>query len=319
MSAYGSVPALDPNDPRLTQHLIPSEPTFTDPVASALYSAGFSRRALRVEHCGEYKSQRCEDGHVTRRHRFCGTRTCVGDSCAKRLAETLTESFRLAADHRIRAAKRGTVPSRFTFVDFRYECEHTQEAIHSLASAILDHIARVERGNPYLSLLTYAAGLDDSGDLVFRILLFDANIDPEVLRHDFGAKSADVHVVPIHSVHRFLPLLFAVAIPQSESLRAAMEVAFIGIRRLRTIGHFDRPEMEELSVEEGDGKTSTNNSDLDDSQDGVESSPPDPPTSPQRHKSCPICHKRIVEESGWMPRHFPPPTPERTTFYPSPG
>jgi hypothetical protein len=113
-----------------------------------------------------------------------------------------------------------------------------------------------------------------------------------------------------------LPLLFAVTIPKSDDLRAAMELAFLGIRRLRTIGHFDRADVAELLVEEGDGKTFTNNSELEDSQPDIEMDENGKIIPPKHHRSCPICHKRIVEESGWMPAHLPPPLPERTRFYP---
>jgi hypothetical protein len=313
---------LDPNDPRLTQVLYsPSDPPkYNNPIALAVHAAGFHRRALRIEDCGKYKSRKCVEGHITRHHRFCETRSCNGHNCAELLAADLVNSFELAASHAIINAKNGYIPSRFTFVDFRFKCSHNRKAIYAQTSEVIEHMMRLRSLSKEeltdgsiqckLNLLTYAAGLDDSGLLVIRIFFYGSDVDPEEFRERFGAVSADVHIVPMQSIHRFMPLLFAVIIPKSDSLRAAMEIAFIGIRRLRTIGHFDRPELEELSVEEGDGKPSTDNSALADAD-----SSPDTPL--EKQKLCPICHKRIIAESGWMPAHLPPPLPERITFYPS--
>lgn len=321
-----SATTIDSNDPRLTQKLIPSEPEFDNPIATALFNADYPARASRVEHCGEYKSQKCEDGHVTRRHRFCGTRTCTGENCAQRLANAMAERLRIDADHAILRMEQGGWARRFTFIDLRFSCDIERTAIQTQVTKVIDKflelgfVTRMEvesRVPQHLALWAYAAGLDDSGLLVIRVLAFeDFQIGMEEFKGIFEAVSADVHVVPLRSIHRFLPLLFAVSIPKSDSLRAAMEITFIGIRRLRTVGMFDHAEMDELSVEEGDGKPSTNNSELADTQESIEVDENGKIIRPHKIKSCPICNKRIVSESGWMPKHLPPPLPERTTFYP---
>jgi hypothetical protein len=292
----------------------PSDPPkFSNPVARAVWDAGFPGRAKRIEHCGAYRSRRCEDNHVTREHRWCGTRGCDGERCAHALAATLVEKFRVDGDHLIQHAKEGQCASKFTFVDYRFSCEHNSESIQAQATKVIDFLRAKtirEREHRKLILWCYTAGFDDSALLVLRVLFLNLNVDPDELRDRLNAVSADVHTVPMKSIHRFFPLLFKVTIPSTDAGKASMEIAFIGLRRLRTIGQLEIPDVEELLVEEGDGKTSTNNSE-------VESAKSDDDPPPKPHKLCPICHKKIIEQSGWMPKHLPPPMPDKITYYPA--
>lgn len=332
MSTNAFAPALelDPNDSRLTRDILPAPgdpPKFTNPVAAAVWEAGFPKRALRMEDCGKFKTQLCEDGHTTRCHRFCSTRTCAGYECAYTAALVLVDKLRVDADHAIWNSERGHYAPRFTFVDFRFACEHNREALHDCASRLIDLLLvregltrtdiKLGRYPKYPFVLwAYSAGFDDSGLLVLRVLFLDANVDPDDLRDNFGATTADVHVVPMKSIRKFFPLLFAVAIPSTDAAKADMEVAFMGIRRLRTVGYIEQPEMEELLVEEGDGKTSTNNYELENGEDSTQPACLDGSPLPKKPRLCPVCHKRIVAESGWFSKFTPPPRPEETTYYP---
>jgi len=293
-------------------------PKFSNPVARAVWDAGFPGRAKHMEQCGKYRSRKCEDNHVTREHRWCGARSCDDEHCAHAAAAVLVDKFHVDADHIVKYSEPGT---KFTFVDYRFVCEHKDDAIRAQATKVIDFfiakskltrrdIENIESGLPHNLALWCYTGFDDDGLLVLRVLFLGLSVDMDELRNQFTAISADVHIVPVKSIHRFFPLLFKVAIPSTDAGKASMEIAFIGIRRLRTIGQFERPEMEELLVEEGDGKTSTNNSEVESAK-----SNDDPP--PKSHKLCPICHKKIVEQSGWMPKHLPPPMPDKITYYPA--
>lgn len=322
-SASQSASTLDPNDSRLTERLIPAEPELDNPIAAAVFAAGYPSRASRIEHCGEHKTQKCEDGHITRIHRFCGTRSCDGEGCAPKYAEELVKRYQIDGEHAIKNSRAGWYAPRFTFVDFRFACEASYQAISTQVTEVINRItsfeglsrtdmkdqeAAIKKGRrkyPH-TLWTYAAGLDDAGLLVLRVLFLDANINPDILKNEFGAVSADVHIVPMKSILRFLPLLFAVAIPSSLTLRIQMELSFIGIRRIRSVGQIEQPDMEELFVEEGDGKSFTDNSALADTEESVDTSEGKTRSTHPKHKLCPICNKKIVAESNWTSKYTPP-------------